>query len=702
MPLNQISNVEQTSSSSVKNIRSKFESLTQQETNNESNDENLTPRSLIKKFELMSKKTTPQVKPTFSNSSSTSSITKSDALCSNKTPRISNSSIVETQNTKPKTIIERFESMASGTSFKNSNHSSSLTYISSFRSNSSRGEDSYNENKRLNDEEINEESKNNGENSEELSDEMEMPEETYSLSASDYTGSLMNQDELEEDYDDVDDDDEEEEDDEDFQDEYDSLDEAADLTNEITSEVTIKTSPEKLSYSADISNQQTSIENSVNLNSDLQPLSIQEYRKQKQKTVRRSSIMPRKEKKIAQKSLLAEESFDSKKFKYFERIKELEDLIKNEDNIIHQTGIALERCVNDFTATNEHIECNRILLISCQKRQAYSTEINRLKNLINSDKMDQKESVDLTGLLIFSDLQLPIKESYLNKLKSHEEKRIFYFLCLIRNGIQVLQTQVINVQELLSNKDTSLIFPNRMAINNVDVNFRVKIDIYTLEVLPNTNNKVKHSNSFFSPFKFHHQTNNQNHVNPYNFNEQQSSLTNQKAKTSNFIHLDTVEITKSDICLNKFKLNISSSSIPLSGVLYVNIRCMPNKSIELKGFMSVFEESATMGFGHWDRRWCFLNNYNISYWKYPEDEYKDGPLGVINLTKCIDEKISILPRDICARKHSIELLIEEESSDEYKRIRLSADSKDQADDWVTNINFALANLRLWNPKIPKK
>lgn len=180
----------------------------------------------------------------------------------------------------------------------------------------------------------------------------------------------------------------------------------------------------------------------------------------------------------------------------------------------------------------------------------------------------------------------------------------------------MLQTQVINVQELLANKDTILIFPNRMAINNVDINFKVKIDIYTLEVLPNvTINKVKHTSSnakFFSPFKFHnknynHQSSSSQILYPNAFLNEQ--LCNQKAKTSNFIHVDTIEITQTDILRNKFKLNISSSSIPLSEELYDNVRCMPSKSIELKGFMSVFECSIFGTFGTRDRRWCFLNNY---------------------------------------------------------------------------------------------
>lgn len=471
--------------------------------------------------------------------------------------------------------------------------------------------------------------------------------------------------------------------------------------------------------------------------------SIKEYRRQKRQglpngSYRRSSIATgmkskvndsaEKAKKVVKASesdeVLSVEDVNVKKAKYAERIKELDELIKQEDNIIHQTGIALERCLTDtlFTGSSEHIECNRILLISCQKRQAYSTEISRLKQLINllnkkpqhrvTSAADNENTADnLTGLLIFSDLQLPIKESYLNKLKSGDEKRIFYFLCLIRNGIQVLQTQVISVQELIATRDTSITFPNRMAISNVDVNFKVKIDIYTLEIMPK---EIKHSKStslastskFFSPFKntlFHsnHDSNTGNFGSSTNsnhhYNEQNSlGVSSGGAKTSNFIHIDTIEITNKDLSSNRFKLSISSSSIPLTGVLFVTVRCMPSKSIELKGFMTLHED--VDGIRSWDRRWCFLNNYNISFWKYPEDEYRQSPLGIINLTKCVNDKVSILPRDICARKYTFELGINES---EMTRYRLSADTKDQANDWLTNVNYALANLKLWNPQSNK-
>ena len=251
--------------------------------------------------------------------------------------------------------------------------------------------------------------------------------------------------------------------------------------------------------------------------------------------------------------------------------------------------------------------------------------------------------------------------------------------------------------------------------------FKVKIDIYTLEVLPREGRESKtgkphssfHATSkFFSPFKnnlfsssssssstSHHHGTQYSGPGGSHFTDQNSSIGQSGAKTSNFIHVDTIEITSRDINASRFKLNISSSSIPLTGSLFVNVRCMPSKSIELKGFMTLFED--VNGVGSWDRRWCFLNNYNISYWKYPEDEYRQTPLGVINLTKCLNQSpVTLLPRDVCARKYTIELNVsgEQQSENTGKTYRLSADTKEQANDWCTNMSYALANLKLWNSK----
>jgi actin-binding protein anillin len=62
------------------------------------------------------------------------------------------------------------------------------------------------------------------------------------------------------------------------------------------------------------------------------------------------------------------------------------------------------------------------------------------------------------------------------------------------------------------------------------------------------------------------------------------------------------------------------------------------------------------GYGSWDRRWCMLSNNSLSYWKYPEDEYRKSPLGCINLAECSTDKVSLLLRDLCARKYTFELI----------------------------------------------
>jgi actin-binding protein anillin len=771
----------------VKNLKNRFESESNNSNQQEISLNQMTPKLIIKKFEQMSMMNTKSAEnqvPSSSSSMQGPSSTRTPLVLlkqtSNTTSNMTTPSLhlhtindqhnikneryhansnptssIDEMSSRPKSIIEKFESLMKTNNCSkdddmnskkklstSTTNGSSLTYISSMTN-----EITYDASNNDYDEEEDEQDETAQEyhdvdQSEAIYEEvdnqtrdgrsLETTDQTSlfemddkeSIDASSYTGSLMTTDDFETEA-------------EETEQETDYYQSESEVFSNEQDETLQQQHHQPQQHSSNINNQLNSQEE------EQQPplFSIKEYRKQKRRfNGRRSSVMPRAS--LAPQNIHPPTSAipnsktnisgsgaastaaivkacEEKKSKYLERIKELDEMVKQEDNIIYQTGIALERCINDvnFTGSSEHVECNRILLISCQKRQAYQTEINRFKQLIvnlNASKklnstssssssssssaasspassalnLDGDETTnDLTGLLIFSDIQLPIKESYINKLKSGDEKRLFYFLCLIRNGIQVLQTQVISVHELIHTRDTSITFPNRMAINNVDINFRVKIDIYAMEVLPKTvKSNVSTTHKFFSPFKLHGYCN-------------EASLPNNSTKSSNFIHVDTVEITKKDIYTNKFKLSISSSSIPLTGLIFVNVRCMPSKSIELKGFMTIFEDIS--GMGSWDRRWCFLNNYNISYWKYPEDEYRNGALGLINLTKCLNEKVSILPRDLCARKYTIELICEDNENEDKtktKRYRLSADTKEQVNDWLTNINYALANLRLWNPK----
>lgn len=416
--------------------------------------------------------------------------------------------------------------------------------------------------------------------------------DAFSLSAcSSYTGSMINTD-----FEEVDDD-EGEEDDEDFEN-TDVTDELSQMPDETTL-ISCSTAEAHKAQNDETAESSTSMTSSLMSEATdvIVPIeslfSIKEYRKQKRNGGRRSSMVPKARqtqvinaqmvaKSLAKQAESSEEE-QAKKARLGEKVKELEDKIKQEDAQISQFGKALEECLTNpsQTGSSQHIDCNRHLLIHCQKRQAYLTEISRLKALINPSKKTQSTTPstneDLTGMLIFSNIQLPVKESYMNKFKSGEDKRAFYFICLIRYGVQVLQTQVISTHELIGSRDTCIAFPNIMSIHNVDVNFRVKIDVYTMEILPR---ELKHHNSikqathnatakFFSPFKasnlFHHHssssTSNSNNASnssgSYTHYSDGHSTNGANCKTSNFIHVDTIEITFRDIDTNKFKLNVS-------------------------------------------------------------------------------------------------------------------------------------------------
>ena len=260
------------------------------------------------------------------------------------------------------------------------------------------------------------------------------PTDTYSMSSS-FTGSIINQD-----FDDLDE-----------TEDFSSSDIYSSFDSKAKSSTILKANFSECSKNATITKRTTTNEAEWTVQPTL--FSIQEYRRQKKlghSASRRSSVL-RTNNKLRTETGNDELSVNdeaSKRAKYLERIKELEELIKQEDNVIHQTGIALERCLTDnyFTGSSEHIECNRIILISCQKRQAFLTEISRLKQLLSSQgqvggkrptrvdsirseseslvSMDEISACDLTGLLIFSDIQLPIKESYLNRLKCGEGKEL--------------------------------------------------------------------------------------------------------------------------------------------------------------------------------------------------------------------------------------------------------------------------------------
>uniref|UniRef100_K1PFR3 Actin-binding protein anillin n=1 Tax=Magallana gigas TaxID=29159 RepID=K1PFR3_MAGGI len=62
------------------------------------------------------------------------------------------------------------------------------------------------------------------------------------------------------------------------------------------------------------------------------------------------------------------------------------------------------------------------------------------------------------------------------------------------------------------------------------------------------------------------------------------------------------------------------------------------------------------GFGAWHRRWSALQGNKLCFWKYPDEETRKEPMGIIDLKRCVTEKVGLIPRDICARPNTFELV----------------------------------------------
>lgn len=75
------------------------------------------------------------------------------------------------------------------------------------------------------------------------------------------------------------------------------------------------------------------------------------------------------------------------------------------------------------------MECNRLLLIACQRRQSYLREIELIKSQPNSYQQRKGK-----GSLTISDIQLPVKRDFMKKLASGEGN----FLIFIPNVFRVV------------------------------------------------------------------------------------------------------------------------------------------------------------------------------------------------------------------------------------------------------------------------
>ncbi|XP_055891176.1 anillin-like isoform X2 [Biomphalaria glabrata] len=373
-----------------------------------------------------------------------------------------------------------------------------------------------------------------------------------------------------------------------------------------------------------------------------------------------------------------------------ERIKELQELVQLEQNVIMQTSNALNKCCmgnSYFAGSAEQVECNKVLLIACQKRQCYMTEIQRLKEtgMLNVEGPGPK------GSLTISDIRLPLKKEFVTKIGSSHDNTTHYFILLFKNGPQIICTQMLSTHDPMMRG--SLDFPNLIKINGITSNFKLVLDIYAMSVSKEfTKDKKKKTPKKGKGYAM----------------ALESPGGPAAVRTTSFTQVSSLVLTMKCLDKNSFHLERLPYLSPLYGQIFMRLKCLMEASVEEKGFLTMFDDVS--GFGAWHRRWCVLSGNKLCVWKYPDDETRKDPMAIIDLKRCITEKVGLVPRDVCARPNTFEmvtvrqplkgehdtLITKTYNSTTTVRHQMSADSKEERIVWCNKINKTLANLRTWN------
>ncbi|KAL4234023.1 hypothetical protein ACF0H5_005677 [Mactra antiquata] len=375
-----------------------------------------------------------------------------------------------------------------------------------------------------------------------------------------------------------------------------------------------------------------------------------------------------------------------------EKIQELQELVNQEQSVIMQTSNALNKCCSgdsQFAGSAEQVECNRLLLISCQRRQAYLTEIQRLKETRQLESNDQPGP---KGSLTISDIRLPLKKDFVTKIGTGADNTVHYFMILIRNGAQVICTQMLSTHDPMMRG--SLDFPNLIKLHGISSKFNINLEIYSMSVSREMLKDKKKKTPKKSKYHTHMPL------------ESPGGPT--AVRTTSFTLITSLPITMKSLDKSSFNLDRIPFLSPLHGMIYMRLKCMMEQNVEERGFLTMFEDVS--GLGAWHRRWCLLGGNKLCYWKYPDDETRKDPIGFIDLKRVITEKVGLIPRDICARPNTFELVsIRPPRKGEQDtlvtrtyntmtttRYMLTADTKEERIVWCNKLNKALANLRTWH------
>ena len=329
-----------------------------------------------------------------------------------------------------------------------------------------------------------------------------------------------------------------------------------------------------------------------------------------------------------------------------QRIHRLQEEAATQMPVIQQASSALTLCrsTKEFFGSAEQVEGERLLLVASHKRAAALTEIQQLKTeggLGADPRQEGRGSV--RGTVSLSGITLGLKKEFVSQLESGEVGDfVHFFLCLVKCGGQVVPTTMVTTAEGL--EGGSLHFPNLIKFRDLGNDFSIQLEVYGLQ----TKREVLGHEA-----KYHiagagsrAATGFLAHLTPkMKFSKTESRLHRpavsspggpHSVRTSSFAMVGQALVTIHSLAETAWRLASVPPISPLQGTLHLALNGhsesqVPGCSysglnspcqVTNKGFLTMFDDVS--GFGAWHRRWLVLEGSSLSFWKYPENQTKQG------------------------------------------------------------------------------
>lgn len=151
------------------------------------------------------------------------------------------------------------------------------------------------------------------------------------------------------------------------------------------------------------------------------------------------------------------------------KIQRLLDEVMRQQTIISQTSQALNLCAStvEFSGSTEAVEGERHLLVATHRRLACLNEVQRLKVEGHVDRFGAAKE---KGTLTISEIIIPLKQTYINRLAT-DEINGHHLLCLVKYNEYVLATKTLPTLPGLK----SVKFTDNLTFNEVYADFKVRI-----------------------------------------------------------------------------------------------------------------------------------------------------------------------------------------------------------------------------------